>query len=121
MPETKFVLTSEAVAAIRKVVQQVLGEKLFTLRQPDRSESFSPKMYVALTGSSGIPARSGTTAGSATVTLYKLPSGALESLGITATVYNFTGGTVAANAYIKVMQECASGELTVDVEDCGST
>lgn len=89
-------------------------------RQPPLSQA-----AIALTGGSAIAARSGTTPGSATVTLYYISSGALTAYTningdpITVTAYNLATSTVAANTYIQVKREFLSGTWLIDFEDCG--
>jgi hypothetical protein len=71
---------------------------------------------VFLTGGSGIPARSGTTLGSATCTRYLATGGTLTA-STTQTVYNLAGSAIAENSYIiavlvenvwiAVMEDCS--------------
>lgn len=76
--------------------------------------------YIAKNGGSTIAARSGTTPGSGTVTLYYIDSSnVLTSLGVTVTAYNLAGSTVAADAWLQVKLESGSGKWLVDWEDCG--
>lgn len=73
---------------------------------------------VAFTDGSGITARSGSTPGSGTVTLYKRnSSGALTSRGYTATCYNAVDVAVGASRYIQYKID-DQGDLWVDVENC---
>jgi hypothetical protein len=74
--------------------------------------------YVAYTGGSGIAARSGTTPGSATVTLYTLSGGTLATATTTDTAYNLSTSAVAASAYVVCMREQISGKLICVWEDC---
>ena len=73
---------------------------------------------IAYTGVSGVPARSGSTAGSATVTLYKLVGATLTSTSVTVTAYNLSTTAVAGSAYIQVKREYLTGKWLVDFEDC---
>ena len=77
-----------------------------------------PSAAIAYTGVSGVPARSGTTAGSATVTLYKLVGATLTSTSVTVTAYNLSTTAVAGSAYIQVKREYLTGKWLVDFEDC---
>ena len=83
-----------------------------------------PGGYIAKTGSGGIAARSGTTPGSATVTLYYVSSGVLtkrtDSSGadVTVTAYNLSTTAVAGDAYIVIQPELLSGKLIATWEDC---
>jgi len=73
--------------------------------------------FVAQNGGSTISARSGTTAGSGTVTIFRLVGTTLTTTSRTLTVYNMTDNTVAANAYIQCKFDMF-GTAWVDVEDC---
>ena len=75
---------------------------------------------LAKNGGSTIAARSGTTVGSGTVTLYKCDDTTLVALTgdySTVTAYNMSGSTVAANAYLQIKR--IGNKWFVDVEDCG--
>lgn len=81
--------------------------------------------YIAKTGASGIAARSGTTPGSASVTLYYInASGALATWNdangdpITDTCYNMSTTAVGNSVYIIAQQELLSGKLLAVWEDC---
>lgn len=80
-------------------------------------------VFVAKTGSGGIAARSGTTLGSGTVTLYTLFGGTIaeyadaNSAAVTKTCYNVTTTAVAASTYIACTQEQLSGKLIVILQD----
>jgi len=78
---------------------------------------------IALTPGGGIAARSGTTAGSANCTFYRVnSSGTLTTVkdnagsDITATVYNIAGSAIAGSAYIQA--KYIYGEWIADFEDC---
>jgi hypothetical protein len=71
---------------------------------------------VAKNGGSALAARSGTTMGSGTVTLYDADeSGALTSAG-TATAFNLADTAVAANAWLQVKR--IDGLYVIDFEEC---
>lgn len=119
------VFSDEAVDKIRRVVRQVLGEPQFSYAGGSRPPSFGLLTYLAKTDGSGITARSGTTLGSGTVTLYQTNSSHQlatwnDAAGnpITKTAYNMSTTAVAANAYVVVMQELLSGKLIAVWEDC---
>lgn len=116
---------SEAsVDKIRRVVRQVLGEPQFGLGETNKPPSFGLLTYLGKTDGSGITARSGTTPGSGTVTLYYISGGTLTSWkdrsgsAITKTCYNMSETAVAATAYVIMMQELLSGKLFAVWEDC---
>jgi len=67
---------------------------------------------------SGIAARSGTTPGSATVTVYTLASGSLASTGFSVTAKNASAAAVAASAYIQIVE--IEDDWAANYEDCGA-
>lgn len=76
-------------------------------------------VYIGVTDSSGIAARSGATPGSGTVTLKGIDaSGALVSTSRTVTAYNIASAAVAANTYVQLKREWVTGKFIVDFEDC---
>ena len=78
-------------------------------------------MAIAYTGASGISARSGSTLGSGTVTLYGInDAGLLETTTETANVYNITQSAVVGNTYVVVGRETRTLQWVVIVEDCGA-
>ena len=74
---------------------------------------------VAKAGASGVTARSGTTAGSGTVTIYYIDGGVLTSTSQTVTAYSLSATAVANNAYITIKRCSLDEEWIVDAEDCG--
>jgi len=74
---------------------------------------------VAKADSSGVTARSGTTAGSGTVSIYYIASGTLTDTTETVTAYNLSATAVANNAYITIKRCSLDEEWIVDAEDCG--
>lgn len=81
------------------------------------------RMYVAYVGGTAITARSGTTAGSGTVTLKKLNGTTIEDYddssetAITKTVYNWVGSASGTNTYVIVEQD-SFGTWWLVGEDC---
>ena len=73
---------------------------------------------IGYTGESGIPARTGSTAGFASdISYYQIGStGTLVSVGSYFTVYNPFGTAVAGNVYILCKR--VDGVWIVDAEDC---
>ena len=70
--------------------------------------------------SGAITARSGTTAGSGTVSIYYLTSaGALTDSGKTVSAYNIAGGAVNGSTFITIKRVEGSPFGVVDMEDCG--
>jgi len=74
---------------------------------------------VAKAGSSGVTARSGTTAGSGTVSIYSIVEGVLTDTGKEITAYSLSATAVANNAYITIKRCSLDEEWIVDAEDCG--
>lgn len=80
---------------------------------------FIPETYYAKAGGSGISARSGSTLGSGTVTLYyRGASNVLTTTGITVTCYNISGTAVDADAWLIISREYTSRDFVVVVESC---
>lgn len=73
-------------------------------------------LILAKTGVSGITARSGTTMGSATVTLQYVSAGAI-SAGGTETCYNFSGTAADASKYIWCNRQ-SDGSLYLVSQEC---
>lgn len=77
------------------------------------------RVAIAKAPSGGIPARSGTTPGSATCTFWEIGTGpTLAATSVSETVYNISGTAVAANALITVNREYISGLWIVIMESC---
>jgi hypothetical protein len=68
----------------------------------------------------GIAARSGTTAGSGTVSIYYMTSaGVLTDTGESVTAYNIAGGQIQATTFITIKRMEGAPFWVVDMEDCG--
>ena len=77
------------------------------------------RVAIALTGLGGIPARSGATPGTATITLCEIDgTNGLTTTTITETGYNISGLSVDGNRYIFVNREYVSGKWVVTMESC---
>jgi hypothetical protein len=115
-----YTLTQEAIRQVRLVVRQVLRSPEFRRRNTSTIVTHGAlATYIGMTGGSGIAARSGTTPGSATVTLYKINSGpTLATATTTVTAYNLSTSAVAASAYVVIMQEQITGKFICVWEDC---
>lgn len=74
---------------------------------------------VAKAGASGVTARSGTTAGSGSVSIYSIVAGVLTDTGQDVTAYSLSATAVANNAYITIKRCSLDEEWIVDAEDCG--
>jgi hypothetical protein len=87
----------------------------------DAGGRFIPEILIAKTSAPGIPARSGTTAGSATVTIHTISSGdVLSATTRTETAKNITESAVNGDTYIVIAREWNSRVFIVIVEDCGA-
>jgi hypothetical protein len=79
------------------------------------------RVAIAKTPSDGIPARSGTTPGSATVTLCQIDgTGAIATTSITETAYNIGGTPIEGEIYVPVSREYIGGTWIV-VDDKPTT
>lgn len=78
---------------------------------------YSPITALLAKADSGVTARSGTTPGSGTVSIWCNVSGTLTDTTMDVTAYNMSGGAVASAAYIQI--KLIGGQWWVDVEDCG--
>jgi len=75
-----------------------------------------PQVLWAKSGGSGIAARSGSTPGSASVTIYTLASGSLATTGFTVTAYNASGAAVVADKYLQIVE--IEDDWAANYEDC---
>ena len=84
------------------------------------------EFFLGKTDGSGITARSGTTPGSGTVTLYNLDTATstltvqqdADAADVTETVYNLSETAVAASAYVMISREFITGTFWAVWEDC---
>lgn len=67
---------------------------------------------------STIPARSGNTAGSGTVSVWTISGTTLSDTGDNETWYNISGQSVTAGAFIQAKMHGASEKMIIDFEDC---
>lgn len=87
----------------------------------DAGGRFVPEVLLAKTGVLGIPARVGTTCGSANVTIYTINSAdVLEVTTRTETAKNISASAVNGDTYIIIAREWNSRVFVVIVEDCGA-
>jgi hypothetical protein len=75
------------------------------------------EIALAKTGGSGIPARSGTTLGSATVTIQDVSLSNVVSAGNSVTCLNFSGSAIGNNRLISIGKR-RDGRWQVLSEDC---
>lgn len=73
---------------------------------------------IAKVNTGGITARSGTTAGSGSVTAHKLVGTTITTTGETMTVYNLSDAAIAADRWVQCKREWYTGFWFVDFEDC---
>lgn len=114
----QYTFSREAAQQIQQTVRR--SERVTSVAKQQAAGVHQVRIAIAQTGAGGIAALSGTTPGSGVVTLYRINSdGDLESLGVSVTAYNLASSAVAANTWVQVKQETASGRLLIDFEDCG--
>lgn len=76
------------------------------------------RVAIALTPVNGIPARSGTTVGTALCTFYEISGNQLTATLVTESVVNLSGIAVAGATYIVCNREYISGKWVVVMESC---
>lgn len=85
----------------------------------DAGGRFIPEVLIAKTDAFGIPARSGTTAGSAEVTIHSISSAdVLAATTRTEICKNISGVAIEADTYIVIAREWGSRVFVVVVESC---
>jgi hypothetical protein len=119
--------TSSDFSVLNPFTFPILGDTYITCHRVDgvwvvSSEPHAELIFISPEG--GIPARSGTTAGSAACVPYYIGSSAvitelLDTSGAsqTLTVYNISASAVAGSKYITA--KTVRGVYVVDMEDCG--
>jgi hypothetical protein len=119
------ILSEKAIEEVRKTVRTVRQSPWGTPAELTPLGGQPLAMYVGKTGVSGITARSGTTPGSGTVTLYFVnASGTLETwkdgtgTAVTKTCYNLSTSAVGNTAYVMMQRDILSGKLWAVWEDC---
>jgi hypothetical protein len=100
LSEADVKVLQDSVGELRRMVQNIAGR---AVPRPDDPEA--PEVYIALTPSGGIPARSGVVLGSASCDVYKVISDSLLSAGFTRTVYNLSTTAVAGSIYVQVKRD----------------
>lgn len=77
------------------------------------------RVAIALTPVIGIPARSGTSVGSASCTFYEIDSSnELTATSVTESVYNLSSVAVTGATYVVCNREYISGKWVVVMESC---
>lgn len=105
MAEKLYALNDEQRAMLLELFDQFAKTTGFQLTPEPERISQSADCYIASVGGDGIPARSGTTPGSATCTIYKVKaSGLLGTCGFTAKVYNLSESEVG-EGYITIIRD----------------
>ena len=117
------VYSREARQLIDQAVRRVLANPNAAFNR--NSVAGGGACFLAKTDGSGITARSGTTAGSGTVTLQTVSAnGAIsaqqdqEGNDVTVTAYNVSTEALPSSSYTFVVQETISGTLWAVFEDC---
>ena len=119
------ILSESALSRTIDVVRRVENTP-DSLIPPQSPSSFGLAFYIGKTDGSGLTARSGTTPGTGTVTLYTLSSGALAEfkdktgtpVANTVTCKNLSDTAVAASSYVMLLQDPVSGAYWCVWEDC---
>lgn len=121
----EYTLGLPAMRQLRALVRKEMLSATNALRAQRHSIVSDNLVYIAYTGAGGVPALSGATPGSATVTLQRFDSSddlenATDTNGdaVTVTAYNLANEAVAANVYVQLKQEGITGRLLVDFEAC---
>jgi hypothetical protein len=118
-----YKFSREAAQQIQRTVRK--GERVNRAKQRFDHPAYQLKIHIAKSPAGGIAALSGTTPGSASVALYRMKDGDLEAItddngnAATITAYNLSSSAVAADTFIQIKQEVATGAMLVDFEDCG--
>lgn len=114
MSDTPFGFEKSLAIQLRNIARNQ-GENV----GPQQKRLENRRVAIAKAPVGGIPARSGTTPGSATCTFWEIGSGpTLAATSVSETVYNISGTAVAANAFITVNREYVSGTWIVIMESC---
>lgn len=99
-------------------MRRVLGDHLSTVRTTEMRHQ-GCMVYLGKVDGSGLTARSGTTPGTGTVTLYEIASSVLtarqnaDSTDVDVTVYNLSDRPVPASTYTLLLKEMLTGNLYV--------
>lgn len=116
--EPPFGFKKDLAIQIRNMVRGG-GDNILTSQSGAQEER---RVAIALTGVSGIPARSGTTPGTALITLCKIDStSGIVTTSVIETGYNISGLAVDGQRYIAVNREYISGKWVVVMESCEPT
>lgn len=108
-------LTGPGVAQLRELARRLSAlERQLHLNEGPRFIE-SAWGAIAKTGGGGVPARAGTTLGSATVTIYKSD---LTTTVETVTAKNLATTAVAADTWILLLREAPTREWMVVWEEC---
>lgn len=118
------IFSDKAIGEIRDTVRRVRALPRTTGSELPAGALPPLATYIVMTPVGGIAARSGTTPGSATCTLWTNANGALAEWlnpagdAQTVTVYNLSTTAVAASSYVVACQELLGGTLLALWEDC---
>jgi hypothetical protein len=111
-----FGLDARSLGIIERVARRVLETMLPAAAKPRNGRHFSQNCFLAKAGGSGVPARSGTTPGSGTVTMWKCDDTTLEATSVEVTAWNLSESAVADDAYLMLVR--IGNKLWVIWEDC---
>lgn len=110
MADTLYMLTQDDVTKLKNLLRTV-EERGLNVGRATRPEDdpTAPDTYVALIPSGGIPARSGTTPGSATCDTYKVinrdTAPELVATGFTKLVINLSTATIEEGEYVEINKD----------------
>ena len=110
-------LSARATEQVRKAVRNDKRRRLARPAPTPTGTYFT--ILLAKTPSGGIPARSGTTAGSASCDVFKLVSTTLTDTTNNETIYNVSDQPVPGDTYVMATQELVGGQWIATSHDAG--
>lgn len=122
MAEAGFVLSEGDRDTLRDFIRQTQLEAAQQERSQRPEHKYTQEVYIAKIPGGGLPARSGTTPGSANCTIYRIvdgPSIKVAGTSLTKKVYNLSTTAIAADSYIAIKRD-AWGNWLADFFNSGS-
>ncbi len=109
MADNPVVFSKDDVAELKTLLATVRNQRKNPANRPAvvaDEYTQAPEVYVALVPAGGIPARSGTTLGSADCQLYRSLNGVLDEMtGVTRFVYNLSTTAIAAASWLLIERD----------------